>query len=120
MIPPSRSSPLRPVIAAFYQTFHQARASWGKDDFSQTLRDVLAASGVSATLASNAGIDLVVDDRIGVVILPDARRLTDATRRSVREVLGGDGTPEVALIMAFLPRPRIARVDVLHKRAEEE
>lgn len=119
MIVPSASSPLRPVIVAFYQTSHQVRPGWGKDELSQALREVLTTNGISATSSSIANLDLVVEGKIGVVILPAAASLTDATRRSIREVLAGEDAPEVALIMAFLPQPRIARVDAPRQRPEE-
>jgi hypothetical protein len=119
MITPRASSPLRPVIAAFYETSHLAQAGWGKDDFSQTLCDVLSADGVEVTSAATGDLDLIVDGRVGVVILPEAGRLTDAARQSVREVLDGEDMPEVALILAFLPQPRIARVDAPLEGAKE-
>jgi hypothetical protein len=119
MIVPSPSSPLRPIIAAFYQTSHQARPSWGKDELSQTLRAALDANGVDATSSPIEALDLVAGGRIGVVILIATRSLTDAARRSVRQVLTGDDAPELALIMAFLPTPRIARVDAPRRQPEE-
>lgn len=110
MILPNVASPLRPVIAAFYATCYQAQPGWEKHDYTRALRGILNANGSATTSPPTAAADLVIDERIGVVIVSDTRQLTDATRRRVRQSLAGDGL-EVALIMAFSPQPRLARVD---------
>ena len=93
MITPRASSPLRPVIAAFYETSHLAQEGWGKDDFSQTLCDVLSAGGVEATSAETGDLDLVVDGCVGVVILPETRRLAIKSRLQKVEPIAGKSIP---------------------------
>ena len=118
MIMPRATSPLRPVITAFYITFYQSRPEWGKDRFIQTLRDILIANGSRVTSLADE-LDLIIDGQIGVVILPSTQQLTEEMRRHVRQVLTG-GTPEVTLIMAFTPQPRLARVNAPRRANEQE
>lgn len=111
MIVPDLSSPLRPVIAAFYEAACLVQPDWGADKIAQTLRQILVANGNHAVASSVAGIDLAIGEQIGVVVVASTQQITEATRRAVRQALAADGAPKVALIVAFAPIPRLARVD---------
>ncbi|MCP4536649.1 MAG: hypothetical protein GY832_05840 [Chloroflexi bacterium] len=119
MITPGISSPLRPIIAAFYETAHQVEPGWGAKDCSHTLRQILVSNGLLAEMPSSSGLDMIVNQRIGVTILPSATLLTDDTRRRVRQMMSGTGALRVVLIMAFLPYPRLARVDAPRNPGKE-
>jgi hypothetical protein len=111
MILPDITSPLRPVIAAFYKTSHRVEPDWSVAECTRTLKHVLTSEGLSVESASLPALGLVVEGRIGIAVLPSAADLTDAVRQHIRQVLAGDGAPEVALIVAFTPRPRLMRVN---------
>lgn len=115
MIVPDITSPLRPIIAAFYRAAYMVGLDWGVEETVRSLRQVLADSGLQVEAAPIAELDLIVDEMIGVAVVPSVADLTDDVRRRVRKAMAGDGAPGVALLMAFVPRPRLARVDVLRR-----
>lgn len=110
MIVPNAVSPLRPVIAAFYRATYQIQPEEGLEEWVRTLRQIMAAEGLQVETAADP-LHLVVEKRIGVVVLPSVKDLGESTRRCIREALAVNGGPEVALLMAFVPRPRLGRVD---------
>ncbi|MCP4542295.1 MAG: hypothetical protein GY832_34670 [Chloroflexi bacterium] len=120
MITPGITSSLRPVIAAFYETARQMDPGWGLEKCRQTLRRVLASDKLSVETSSFPDLDLIVDERIGVTILPSATQLTDAARHRIRQALSGIGAPRVALIAVFSPHPRLARVDAPRRRSHND
>ncbi len=111
MIMPGIASPLRPVIAAFYKTVHRLEPGWEPADCTRLLRQQLVSSGFHVESAPAPDLNLIVDGKIGISILPFTARLTEDTRRHIRQTLVADGAPEVVIIMAFVPQPRLARVD---------
>jgi hypothetical protein len=111
MIFPDLTSPLRPVIAAFYRTTYRIRPASGPGEWARVLRQLLVGEGLQVERATVLHLDLVVEKRIGVAILPSTEDLTEATRCRIREALAANGGPEVVLLMAFVPRPRLGRVD---------
>ena len=111
MIFPGIGSPLRSVIAAFYETSYLVEPGWGPAECGQALRQVLASDGICVGTSSSPDLDMVVDERIGVTILPSTTLMTAAPRQRIRKALSADGAAEVALVMAFVPRLRLARVD---------
>ena len=120
MITPGVTSSLRPVIAAFYETARQVDPGWGLEECRQTLHRVLMSGGLSIETSPFPDLDLIVDKRIGVTILPSATLLTDDARRRVRQALSDNGAPRVALIAVFLPHPRLARVDAPKRRSNND
>lgn len=111
MIFPDFTSPLRPVIAAFYRATYRIRPESGPKEWARVLRQLLVGEGLRVERAAVPHLDLVVEERIGVAILPSTEDLTEATRRRIREALAANGGPEVVLLMAFAPCPRLGRVD---------
>lgn len=120
MITPGVTSSLRPIIAAFYETARRVEPGWGPERCGHALRRALASAGLPVEMAASPDLDLIAGERIGVTILPSATLLTDDTRRRVRQALSGDGAVRVVLIMAFLPHPRLARVDAPRNSTEVE
>ena len=111
MITPGVTSPLRPIIAAFYETARRIEPGWGPEECGHTLRQILMSVKLSVETSSFPGLDLIVSERIGVIILPSATLLTDDARCRIRQMLSDDSAPRVVLIVAFLPHPRLVRVD---------
>jgi len=89
---------------------------WKPEDCARVLRHLLTSGGLQVEATLSPHLDLVIDGRIGVAIFPSAAHLTETTRRRIRRALAADGALEVVLIMAFVPRPRLVRVDApLHR-----
>ncbi len=119
MITPGVTSPLRPIIAAFYETARRVEPGWGADKCGHLLRQVLLSVELSVETSPFPGLDLIVSERIGVIILPSATLLNDDARCRIRQTLSDDSAPRVALIVAFLPHPRLARVDAPREPGRE-
>ncbi|HHS98588.1 MAG TPA: hypothetical protein ENK08_11985 [Chloroflexi bacterium] len=119
MIFPDLTSPVRPVIAAFYRATYRIRPGSGRAEWVRVLREVLAEEGLSVGRTAAPYLDLVVEGQVGVAVLPSAEDLTQETRRRIREGLAADGGPEVVLLMAFVPQPRLGRVDAPLHRVRE-
>jgi len=114
MIQPGITSPLRPVITAFYaaaQAFALEKRS--KTQRLQDLRHALVACGLRVASTSNPHVDLVVNDRVGVMVLPDGTSLDRAYCRQTRQMLITTAkTPDVVLLMVYTPHLRLARIDL--------
>lgn len=111
MITPGPHSPVRPVIRAFYATLQELGAQAAATRYAATLRAQLEQAGQRVT-PGVAPLDLVVDDQVGVVLMPLAGLITALTRRRIRRALRAAESPAVAVLLAFQPYPRLARVDV--------
>ncbi len=111
MILPGLTSPLRPVIRAFYTATHEMGPDAGPDACLQALRKALETAELHVSGAP-APLDLIIGERIGIVVLPlPALFEATAIRRQVRARLAEVPELEVALLMAFTPRPRLARIN---------
>lgn len=111
MILPGRTSPLLPVIHAFYVASYALNTSTTPEAYLKVLRQQLETSGQRVRVSDIAHLDLIINERIGVTVLPVTGLLTSLTRTRFRRILSAETAPEVALLMAFVPEPRVIRVD---------
>lgn len=115
MIVPGLASPLRPVLRAYYTTTHQVGPDAAPATCLQTLQDALSEANLTINTTAPQPLDLIVEGRIGVAVLPLPALLTaKAIRRQVRQCLTAEQNLEVALLIAFTPRPRVARINAPH------
>lgn len=112
MILPTLASPLRPIIRAFYNTSHQVGTAVTTTTSLRVFQEQLALLALTVSTQAPDPLDLIIEQRIGVAILPLAGLLTTETLyRRVRHCLRVTPPLEVALLMAFTPVPRLARIN---------
>ncbi len=111
MISPGPLSPLRPIISAFYRASLLVSPDDNPAACLRLLSHELAADGLHAITSPSLPLDLVVDDSVGLLLLPSSSLLTDDARRCTRAALSASHAPPVALLLAFFPQPRLRRVD---------
>ena len=111
MIVPGCASPLRPVLHAFYAAGHALGYGATPEAYLKALRQYLEAHEHRVRAAAIPRLDLVVNDRVGVAVLPLTGLLTPVTRQRFRRLLMLEASPVVVVLMAFVPEPRLARVD---------
>jgi hypothetical protein len=119
MIQPGPASPFRPIIQAFYNTSNALGKDAKFETYVKTLRRYLKDDGHRVQELSAPLIDMVVDERVGVAVLPLTGMITDLTRERLRNVLATGEYPAVALMAAFRPTPRLARVDAPLEKLRE-
>jgi len=79
------------------------------------LQEALGEANLTINTMAPPPLDLIVERRIGVAVLPLPALLTaKAIRRQVQQCLTTEPDLEVALLMAFTPRPRVARINAPH------
>jgi len=111
MILPGLTSPLLPVIHAFYVASYALTYAAAPEAYLKVLRQQLETGGQQVRASAIPHLDLIVNERIGVTVLPATGMLTGLTRTHFRGILSAETAPEVALLMAFVPEPRMIRVD---------
>lgn len=120
IIRPGLTSPLRPVIRAFYTATHETGPDAGPATCLQALRAALDTAELNVGTGPPP-LDLVVSECIGVMVLPlPALFEATAIRRQVRARLAEVPELEVALLMAFTPRPRLARINAPRQLEQRE
>lgn len=111
MILPGPASPLLPVIHAFYVASYALTHAATPEAYLKVLRQQLETGGQGVRVSDIPHLDLIVNERIGVSVLSATGMLTSLTRMRFRGILSAETAPEVALLMAFVPEPRMIRVD---------